>query len=174
MGLLQALENQNLAHLKAYGCKAFAITDDTHRGKSQLQRLDPKAWIGYLIGYQSTNIYRVWIPSLGRVISTRDVVFDEETVFSGKTEDQMDNLMHHTLEEIATWVRTVELPSPNSKQPETETFFEEDTTQEGSQPHRSQRHYRTRKAGDSYPTPPETPPPVALLAQSLASSHLTS
>jgi hypothetical protein len=37
------------------------------------------------------------------------VVFDEETVFNGKTEDLMDNLMHNTLEEIATWVKTVEL-----------------------------------------------------------------
>ncbi|KAI1676002.1 rve multi-domain protein [Pyrenophora tritici-repentis] len=52
-----------LAHLKAYGCKAFAMTDDTHRGKSRLQRLDPKAWIGYLVGYQASTIYRIWIPS---------------------------------------------------------------------------------------------------------------
>jgi hypothetical protein len=46
---------------------------------------------------------------MAKVVSTRDVVFDEETVFNGKTEDLMDNLMHNTLEEIATWVKTVEL-----------------------------------------------------------------
>ena len=68
------------------------MTDDTPRRKSRLQRLDPKAWIGYLIGYQSTNIYPVCIPSLAKVISTRDVVFDESVVFSGKTADLMDNL----------------------------------------------------------------------------------
>ncbi|KAI1666494.1 polyprotein [Pyrenophora tritici-repentis] len=78
------------------------MTDDTHRGKSRLQRLDPKAWIGYLVGYQSTNIYRIWIPSMAKVISTRDVVFNEDTIFNGKTKDLMDNLMHNTLEEIAT------------------------------------------------------------------------
>jgi hypothetical protein len=58
------------------------------------------------------------------------VVFDEETVFNGKTEDLMDNLMHNTLEEIATWVKTVELPGNQSQQPETETFYEDDATQE--------------------------------------------
>jgi hypothetical protein len=44
-----------------------------------------------------------------KVISTRDVVFNKELVFNGKTEDLMDNLMHNTLKEIALWVRTVEL-----------------------------------------------------------------
>ena len=99
-----------IGHLRAYGSKAFAMTDDTRRGKSRLQRLDPKAWIGYLVGYRSTNIWRVWIPSLSKVISIRDVVFDEETVFNGTQEEIMDNLMHSTLDEIATWIRTVELP----------------------------------------------------------------
>jgi hypothetical protein len=45
-----------------------------------------------------------------KVISTRDVVFDEDTVFDRKIKDIMNNLMHNTLEEIATWVKTVELP----------------------------------------------------------------
>ena len=29
------------------------------------------------MGYDSTNIYRIWIPSKNKVISTRDVTFDE-------------------------------------------------------------------------------------------------
>jgi hypothetical protein len=96
-GIVTSLRKPNLAHLKAYGCKAFAMTDDTHQGKSRLQRLNPKAWIGYLVGYCLSNIYRIWIPSLGKVISTRDVVFDEELIFDGRIEDLMDNLMHSTL-----------------------------------------------------------------------------
>lgn len=47
---------------------------------------------------------------MAKVISTRDVVFNEEVVFNGKTQDLMENLMHNTLGEIATWVKTVELP----------------------------------------------------------------
>jgi hypothetical protein len=47
---------------------------------------------------------------MAKVISTCDVVFDEDTVFNRKIKDIMNNLMHNTLEEIATWVKTVELP----------------------------------------------------------------
>ena len=79
-GTVTAPRKPNQTHLKAYGCKAFAMTDDTRRGKSRLQRLDPKAWIGYLVGYRSSNIWRIWVPSMGKVINTRDVVFDEDCV----------------------------------------------------------------------------------------------
>ena len=64
----------NQSHLRTYGCKAFAMTDNTKRHKGRLQRLDPKAWIGYLVRYQLSNIFRVWVPLIGKVISTRDVV----------------------------------------------------------------------------------------------------
>jgi hypothetical protein len=168
-GIVTGPRKPNQAHLRAYGCKAFAMTDDTHRGKSRLQRLDPKAWIGYLVGYQSTNIYRIWIPSMAKVVSTRDVVFDEETVFNGKTEDLMDNLMHNTLEEIATWVKTVELPGTQSQQPETKTFYEDDTTQEDPPRKFQTRYHQGRKVTESYLTPPPTPPPAAFLIYGEAS-----
>ncbi|KAF7568798.1 TT-ORF1 domain containing protein [Pyrenophora tritici-repentis] len=109
-GVVTSPRKPNLSHLRAYGCKAFAMTDDTKRGKGRLQRFDPKAWIGYLVGYRSTNIFRIWVPSIGKVISTRDVVFDEEVVYSGEHKEVMDNLMHSTTEEIAAWIRTIELP----------------------------------------------------------------
>jgi hypothetical protein len=103
------------------------MSDDTHRRKSRLQRLDLKAWIGYLIRYRSSNIYRIWIPSLAKVISTRDVTFDEQTVFDGKTEDLYDNLMHTTLKEIAALIRTLELLSPVNYL-EAELFFKDDSS----------------------------------------------
>jgi hypothetical protein len=37
---------------------------------------------------------------MAKVITTRDVVFDEESIFTGDKKDIMDNLMHSTLEEI--------------------------------------------------------------------------
>ena len=152
--------------MKAYGCKAFAITNDTHRGKSRLQRLDPKAWIGYLVGYQASTIYRIWIPSLAKVISTRDVIFDENTIFDGKIEDLMDSLMHSTLSEIAAYVRTIELPPPVPNTG-TESFHEDDTvniTDETDELEDPPGYYMGRKIQEHYPTPPATLPPVALLA----------
>jgi hypothetical protein len=152
-GIVTGPRKPNQAHLRAYGCNAFAMTDDTHREKSRLQRLDPKAWIGYLVKYQSTNIYRIWVLSMAKVISTRDVVFDEETIFNGKTEDIMDNLMHNTLEEIATWISTVGLPATQSHIPETETFYEDDTTQESTPPTKRPQYHQGRKIIEAYLMP---------------------
>jgi hypothetical protein len=148
------------------------MSDDTHRGKSRLQRLDPKAWIGYLVRYRSSNIYRIWIPSLAKVISTRDVTFDEQTVFDGKTEDLHDNLMHITLEEIATLVRTLELLSP-TRYPEAESFYEDDRAANDMQPSDLSLdpdpdppgYHQGRKIADIYPSPPPTPPPAVFLAE---------
>ncbi|KNG44754.1 hypothetical protein TW65_08419 [Stemphylium lycopersici] len=92
---------------------------------------------------------------MAKVISTRDVVFDEEAVFDGKTKNLMDNLMHTTLEEIATW----------RQQPETETFYEDDTAQEETPPRQQPRYHGGRKVIEAYPTPPPTPPPVAFIVQ---------
>ncbi|KAL6174405.1 hypothetical protein ACJQWK_00528 [Exserohilum turcicum] len=151
------------------------MTDDTHRGKSRLQRLDPKAWIGYLVGYQASTIYRIWIPSLAKVISTRDVIFDENTIFDGKTEDLMDSLMHSTLSEIAAYVRTIELPPP-IPDTGTESFHEDDTintTEEINESEDPPGYYMGRKIQEHYPTPPATPPPVALLAQLMSGTAET-
>ena len=51
-------------HLRSYGCKCFVLIkspeDPEYPGR--LQKLAPRAHIGFLIGYESTSIYRVWIP----------------------------------------------------------------------------------------------------------------
>ena len=36
-----------------------------------MKRFDPKGWIGYLVGYDSSNVYRIWNPALNKVVSTR-------------------------------------------------------------------------------------------------------
>ncbi len=45
--------------------------------------LDAKALIGFLVGYESTNIYRMWVPYKKRVVSVRDVIFNEDKVWDG-------------------------------------------------------------------------------------------
>ena len=70
-----------LSHLKVYGCCAYTMTEDAQEKKNCLRKLDSRAYIGWLVGCQSTNIFRIWIPEKGldqRVISTRDVIFDEK------------------------------------------------------------------------------------------------
>lgn len=60
-------------HLKIYGCKAYPLN---HKVVDSA-KLEPRAHIGYLVGWDSTNIYRIWMPSQNRIIRTRDVFFNE-------------------------------------------------------------------------------------------------
>jgi hypothetical protein len=49
----------SIAHLRVYGCRAYALRTKIPRG----DKLSPRALIGYLVGYDSSNIYRVWLPN---------------------------------------------------------------------------------------------------------------
>ena len=53
------LKKPQLVYLKAYGCKAYIMTLDAQLKKKRLNKLDPRAHIGYLVGYDFTNIYRI-------------------------------------------------------------------------------------------------------------------
>lgn len=74
----------SLAHLRIYGCRAYALRKKIPR----TDKLSPRALIGYLVGLDSRNIFRIWIPKLtsrghlGKVIRTRDVTFDEKSFYS--------------------------------------------------------------------------------------------
>ena len=68
------------------------MTSDAQLKKKRLSKLDPRAYIGYFVGYNSTNIYRIWILYKGIVISTRDVIFNKKTFFNGKRIDITEDL----------------------------------------------------------------------------------
>jgi hypothetical protein len=87
----------NTVYLFRFGCKAYAhnLTRD------RLDKLEPKAYIGWLVGWESSNIWRVWIPDLNFVISTRDVRFDESVIYTRNTR------LSPEVEEI---VRVIEVP----------------------------------------------------------------
>jgi hypothetical protein len=59
------------AHLNVVGAWAYVLNNKLKRG----EKLESRALIGQLVGYDSTNIYQVWMPAMGRVLRMRDVVF---------------------------------------------------------------------------------------------------
>ncbi len=61
-----------------YGCWAYALQ---HKIPKK-DKLVPCAYLGYLVRYDSRNIYQIWIPSRTRVIRTRDVTFDHNSYWS--------------------------------------------------------------------------------------------
>ena len=81
-----------LAHLYLFGCKAYALKNDIPKR----QKLQPRALIGYFVGYDSTNIFRIQIPSRTKVIRTRDVQFDHNSFY-----DPYDIDIGHAIQERA-------------------------------------------------------------------------
>lgn len=65
-----------------YGCLAYPRINM----QPKLDRLNARAEVGFLVGWQSSNIYRIWIPSRNKVIYSRDVTFNEEGKWDSKGE----------------------------------------------------------------------------------------
>ena len=56
------------------GSKAYALNKSIPKNL----KTEPRAFIGYHVGYEGTNIFRIWVPSQRKVIRTRDVKFNEK------------------------------------------------------------------------------------------------
>ena len=102
------------AHLRVFGCKAFVMTTIAKAKKNRLQRLEPRAWIGFLVGYNSTNIYRIWNPSTNRIVVSRDVTFNEKDLFNGNLDDLGNDLRIRTRKEWDDWLNSLEVSQSQS------------------------------------------------------------
>lgn len=72
----------DITHLKAYGCRAYPLTtealENTHKRNL---KTTAHAEAGYLVGYASSNIFKIWIPERDEVRRVRDVAFDERITY---------------------------------------------------------------------------------------------
>ena len=74
----------NLAGLRIPGSLAYVRRHDLLGqilSKNNL-KVENNAVIGYYIGLVGSNIYNIWIPSLERVVRTRDVIINEQKKFN--------------------------------------------------------------------------------------------
>ena len=62
----------NLAYLRIIGSLAYVLVKN-RRERPARAKLQDKAVMGWLVGFNATNIYKVWILHLDRVIISRDV-----------------------------------------------------------------------------------------------------
>jgi hypothetical protein len=92
-----------VAHYSPIGCRAYVYRRDIRAA----DKTKPRAHIGYLVGYDLSNIYRVWIPSLNQVIRTRDVIFKWKFTYK-------DNALNNTITGKITEqeVETLDLEQP--------------------------------------------------------------
>ena len=75
----------------AYGCKAFPLIVDRAAGREKrLFKTSPRGHIGYLVSYVTTNVFRIWVPRLEKVIVTRDVTFNERCFYQLREESSTE------------------------------------------------------------------------------------
>jgi flagellar motility protein MotE (MotC chaperone) len=66
-------KKSNLSHLQSYDCRVYFLKNII----SRKDRLKSKAFIDYLVRYDFTNIFRIWIFSRMQIIRIKDVIFDK-------------------------------------------------------------------------------------------------
>jgi len=64
-----------LFSLYVLGSLSYVLIKRSER--KDTDKFDPRALKGYLVGFEASNIYRIWIPATDRVVRTRDVKIDE-------------------------------------------------------------------------------------------------
>lgn len=67
----------NLANLHVFGCCAYVCDPKVPQG----QKMAPRAWIGYLVSFEASNIWQIWNPHHQEVVKERDVIFDESLFY---------------------------------------------------------------------------------------------
>jgi len=87
-----------LKYIRAYRCKAYIFI----KNRPKLDKLAAKAKIGYLIGYDFTNIYRIWILFIFKIIYTRDVLFNEVSRYYSN--NKLSSLLNEVLELIDIFI----------------------------------------------------------------------
>jgi hypothetical protein len=125
------------AHLKPYGCRAYPLDKDIPK----LDKLQPRAYIGHLVGYKSTNIFRIWIPSLEKVIHTRDVSFDPKRKF--KPHDIDTGLLVGS--RINTIINKIDLPE-HTQLPDMDTIVVESQRETATTVANVQEHGNTQNS----------------------------
>lgn len=121
----------SIEHLGIYGCKAYALNKLLPRK----EKLQERVLVGYLVGYESTNIYRIWSPASKRIIRSRDVTFDEDSRYSQDANETYGELSEaeDELEEAPTTVRP-RIWLSNSDTEESDSDVEEETAVEDTPP----------------------------------------
>jgi hypothetical protein len=89
-----------------YGARAYPMVKEREANQTRRAfKVIPRGHIGYLVGYCASNIYRIWVPVLDKVIVTRNVTFDENILYSSKAREQLDG---HSVAEARSLVELIE------------------------------------------------------------------
>lgn len=132
-----------ISHLHVFGCRAYALRTIIPR----LDKLQPRAHSGYLLGYDSTNIFKIWIPSRKKIIRTRDVTFNDQQFYDPHELD----LFHVLREEVEEIVHITDFPDIRTSTTQYEdSHVYADQSVQGQQQHDLQDHEEIQQIQQSY------------------------
>jgi hypothetical protein len=87
--------------MRPFGCKVYWLNRHVPRGN----KMESRALAGHLLGYDSTNIWRIWNPHKRRLVRTRDVVFEWDTYYEGPENYVQPSKVSLTLGNEIEWIR---------------------------------------------------------------------
>ena len=127
--------------------------------------MEPRALIGYLVGWDSRNIYRIWIPTKKRIYRCRDVTFDDNKQYDPSELDLAYVLQENELHELINI--TEHQPHSEDEDSEEELVLNAPKQLQEGHLQATKRTQATEKSSNpqSLPTPPptdassSTPPP---------------
>ncbi|KAI0995961.1 hypothetical protein K3495_g12220 [Podosphaera aphanis] len=186
-------EIPDLSHLRVLGCKVYVQIPIERRVLSR--KLDARAEIGILVGYEGSHIFRVYVPSRKNGIRSSNIRFDEDGYITSAPNELpsdlgepefSENRRESENEEI--FEKSDETPCLESPSPfeelahgygnlDEENIIEENLTEEVSRPSRSKKIYerssRVTRSGNSIIATPQSPDETIAFASFLAATSST-
>lgn len=90
-------QKPSIGHIRKWGCKVYRHINK----KTGRKKLHKKSMMGFLVGYQSGGIYRIYHPGTKEFKISRDVIFSEKQFFdSRKVNDKVDDILSTSIDEI--------------------------------------------------------------------------
>jgi hypothetical protein len=81
------MDQPDTTNLYSYGCRAYLLRNEVLADQDRVaNKTRPRTHIGYLVGYQGSNIYRIWVPQNSEIVTVRDVEFNEDEIFDPEQE----------------------------------------------------------------------------------------
>jgi transposase InsO family protein len=78
-----------IGHIRKFGCAVYRHINK----KTGRKKLHKKSMLGYLVGYDSTGIYRIYHPKTKKIKVSRDVVFSENVFFGVRRVNNSDEIL---------------------------------------------------------------------------------
>ena len=96
---LNILNSQStVVHLRTHSIRVYSLI--APEIISRTQKLDLWAHIDYLVEYEFTNIFCIWISSQNEIIKTWDVRFNEKIFYSLNEESDLTAILQESIDQI--------------------------------------------------------------------------